>query len=754
MLEDIKTIKFNTDKTVPPSRTQLSDQQSENTGQVNIINQNAKNWMIKILIPIISLIVIGGVIGLSIYLINKDKDKDKNKNQNIEKPSDPVIIHSPPAEHGLGPLEKQEEYILKTVVGDLKSIYVNQIYYEDIKIDGDLTRNLVDRKTNYHINVLDEIEATNEEKMFYNKTYLCSISISSECVSTRDEYCLPRKLVDLNDQDYSHVRNLGEIDDLSDFPIPICLFNITDNNVITSISCHKNLTKSKINSIVLDLYFFRPPGIKRNDQKEGNITVTKKQEGEYTIIRETNGGICEVEDAFNSFCTTDFNTTKDSEGNLISYYEVAFTNITTDEKNSYVKNKHTQLLDKTTIAELNPAKYKETFDRLYSKLKDYMKNYIYFSLDNFKELYNVSKGIKNEDSSPRNLRESKPSIKSKENLFSLNIGGVKLLISLKDNAGYNTQAMEAYNIVEIDDKEVQLANIQQYSDIDRVISKLILLSKAGNNLATFLYQKIKEHLINITDIITIDIPKLNNIIVYQELSDIFDSTFSLNSLKVIPYQIIQESNNMITKFEQLYKGIENGSLKNNIRVLDDYIYNFTKQSHILVNKVSNELKVLGDLIKSPKATISDISTYYMNHTSISYVNTIKDAKEILMNYYLNEKDKITSEVEKVLKKYEEVTMESIQKQLNLMDTLNSKIENNNLTIDSATEDDYRRIIVNLGNSRYYIEKINNLFKTKVRNEMNLKDGFFISQDDIESNNETFYGIIEESSEIDNNTANI
>jgi hypothetical protein len=117
--------------------------------------------------------------------------------------------------------------------------------------------------------------------------------------------------VDLNDQDYSHVRILGEIDDLSDFPLPICLFNITDNNVITSISCHKNLTKSKINSIVLDLYFFRPPGIKRNDKKEGNITITQKKEGEYIIIRETNGGICEVKNVFNSFCTTDFNKTKD-----------------------------------------------------------------------------------------------------------------------------------------------------------------------------------------------------------------------------------------------------------------------------------------------------------------------------------------------------------------------------------------------------------------------------------------------------------
>jgi hypothetical protein len=75
--------------------------------------------------------------------------------------------------------------------------------------------------------------------------------------------------------------------------------------------------------------------------------------------------------------------------------------------------------------------------------------------------------------------------------------------------------MKAYNILEIDDQKEQLAEIQDSLDIDRVINKLILQSRAGNNLATNLYQKIKEYLNNITDIIAIDIPKLNNLFVYK-----------------------------------------------------------------------------------------------------------------------------------------------------------------------------------------------------------------------------------------------
>ena len=741
-MRNIKVIKY--DQT---SSDQFTDKNSQKTQKVKMKKLNPTKKLMIIIIPIIVLIIVGG--GIALYLILKKDSNDDNEVGSTDIVNTPP---PPPPPYELGPLEMQPQYKIKTEVGDLKSIYVNQIYYEDIKIEGDLTQNLVDRKTNYHIFILDEIEATNEEKMFYNKTYLCLISISSECVSTRDEYCLPRKLVDLNDQDYSHVRRLGVIDDLSNFPLPICLFNMTDNNVITSISCHRNLTQNKINSIVLDLYFFRPPGIKRNGQKEANISITVNQVGDNIIIRETNGGICGVENALGSLCTTDFNTTKDKEGNLISYYERAFTNITKDENNYFVKTKQTQLLDKTNTSELNPEKYKMTFDRLYSKLKDYMKDYIYFSLDQFKELYNISKGIKkeNEDSSLRNLEDSKPVIKKEANLLELRIAGTLLRISLENNAGYNTQAMEANSILEIDGKKWDLAKIPQYSDIDRVISKLIILSKAGNSLATKLYQNIKEHLINITDIIAIDFPKLNKIVMYKELSDIFDSTISLDSLTTFPYQIIQESNNLITKFEQLYNRIDDGSLKNNIRVLNDYIYKFTKQSHILVNKISNDLKGLGDLIKSPKAIITDISTYYMNHTSTSYVKAIEEAKEILMNYYLEEKDKIVSEVERVLEKYEEITLESIQKQLNLMDKLTLKLENNNLTIDTAIEDDYKRIIVNLQNSNNYIAKINNLFKNKIRKEMGLKDGFFISQNDIESNNETFYKIFEESLNIAQN----
>jgi hypothetical protein len=90
---------------------------------------------------------------------------------------------------------------------------------------------------------------------------------------------------------------------------------MTDNDVIISLTCHKLITEHKKRMIALDLYFFRPPFyIKRLS----NITINyinindNKQ-----IINEKNGGICDIENSFNSFWTTDKNITIDSKFNIL-----------------------------------------------------------------------------------------------------------------------------------------------------------------------------------------------------------------------------------------------------------------------------------------------------------------------------------------------------------------------------------------------------------------------------------------------------
>ena len=716
--------------------------------------------------PILSIVLVGIVI-IVVILSRKKAQREENKNQN-----DISIIENPPSNkpeepHNdgnekmdfkdliskYGPIELDKAYKIKTNVNDLKRIYINRRYYEDIKFSGSLRKRLVDKKTNYDIYVISEIEADEEKKYFYNKIYTCSISIASECISTKDKYCLPRKLVDLNDQDYSNIRQINKIESLENIPLPICIFNITDNNIILSITCHKNISNSKVSSIVLDLYSFRPSGIKRIDKRAGNITIAQRTEGDYEYIREkTNYGIYDDENSIGNFSTIDMNITKDKNGNLIAYDELTFNNITKNEDNYYIKNKITSLSDRTKfIKELNPIKYNKTIYEILPYLKEYMKVHEQFSYENFKELYYMSKGLTYLLDEKRRLNNETNEIQFiySEPLFNYaHFSGIKLLINLSNNLGLYTQAMEASSDLKFDSgKSVNLGYLKQYSNMSSILKEIKIISTAGSNLADKLYKIINETYLNLTKIINTDVPSLNNLIKYKELTDIFDFTFSLDNLKVVPFEIIEESNNLVNKLEQTYNEINNGSLKNNIHILNEYIYHFITQSHILIDKIYYNLDELNYLINTPKEIISSISTYYLNHSSSPYISTIENASQILLNYCENEVELIVPKVEKQIKLFENITIESIKKQLNLIKKLKQKIDNRNSTnfiINGATKkEDYDKIITNLENSNNYITKIIYLFQEKVKKEMDLKNGYFITKYDIDSNNNRFKEIINE-----------
>ena len=198
-----KTIRFEPE----PSNTGRKLNSNSSIQKVN----NRQKSLKFIIIPIAVVLLI--TLGIGLYFGLRP---DHSKVPIPTPPSDLVII--PPTDPKIpdylkqnGPLEMQQEYKLKTEPNDLKRIYINQKYYEDIKVNGVLSKTIVDRKTNYDIYIIDKINATGEEKYFYNYTYYCAIAISSECTSSKDEYCTPRTLVDLNMKDKSTLRNLRRI---------------------------------------------------------------------------------------------------------------------------------------------------------------------------------------------------------------------------------------------------------------------------------------------------------------------------------------------------------------------------------------------------------------------------------------------------------------------------------------------------------------------------------------------------------------
>jgi len=720
----------------------------------------ANNNKRKILWSIIGIVIALGIIAaIIIVLVNKNRKKNFNSDDNLlnENPqeNDQEIIYHPIKPSNKNDPHLETEFEFNTQVKDLKRIFVEQKYTETVVTDGIEETVAVDRKTNYDIFIISEEPPDEENKNFYNKKYTAAISIVSQCISSEKEDCQPYDLIDIREIAKQNLRNLDESSDLKDLPIPLCLFNLTDNDVITSMTCPETLSESQKNRIILDLYFFRPPAIKRPDKVQGNITITKWRKKNKEYIRETNGGICDILNSFNSFCLTDMNTTTDLKKNILAYDELAFTNITRDEKNYYIKNKITNLVDKTeSINSLDSNLYEEALNKILSKLKPYMTFDEHFSTEQFKELYKVSKNITDNDEKNNNLRylyseTNNRKLVKEEELFSFeHYGGVNLFYKLKDDIGLDSESMKAFGNLFIDDYKKELSNLKEFTNLDKIIDELTDLSQSGKELASGLFNNTKDSFDNITQIISENINKLNQMIVYKDLSEIFDSTLSIESLKKLPISIVQESTNLKDKLYNIINNIENGGMKNNINILNENIYNYVRNSHILINNIFKNLDKLGKSLSSSKSKLTEISTYYLNNTSTSYINTIEEAQKILLNYYKDEKDFILPKVNSLCQEFEDATKESIQKDEKIVNNLYQKLENKKINIEYAYDDDYKKINLNLYNSQNYISEIIEKGKEKIKKEMDLKNsGYFISNDDIKNNNYSFTQTINEAKEI-------
>ena len=359
------------------------------------------------------------------------------------------------------------------------------------------------------------------------------------------------------------------------------------------------------------------------------------------------------------------NTTSDLNGNILSYDEVAFTNITEDEKNYYIKNKITKLIDVTDKSDkIEPSLFEQGLNKLLSKLEPYMLFKEEFSTENFKELYKVSKNITDEEPKFRNLKNQKQIIiNDEEELFSFkHYGGVNIFLNLFNDIGYNTESMKAFAKLKIDDEIKEISNLKEFTNLGDILDRLRILSESGNSLASRLLNQTISAFGNITEIIKKNITNINNLIVYKDLSEIFDSTLSIDSLKKLPISIVQEASNLKKKLINIFNKIENGAMKNNIQILNDDIYNYIRNSHILINNIFKNLDYLRKSLGSSKSKLTEISTYYLNNTPTSYINTIEEARNILLNYYKDEYEIIMPKVNSLLQQFEKATKESIQKE--------------------------------------------------------------------------------------------
>ena len=717
----LRPLKSKTDRNInQPNSTKIEEKIYNRC--INFLKNNKKilNAIVIIILVVIILLVL-----LYFFLLKKIKEKYINVNNEF----DP---------------EKSDQQVLKPIytfnnkVGDLKRITVNQTSYETMTTSGQSTKFLIHRNTTYDIYIKSEEKSEEKNKNFYSTKYIAVMNIVKECFSTEGENCEPKNYMDLSStQNKNNLRRLPEIDDLKDIPIPICLIEFTDNDAITSISCPETLSKNKKNQMTLDFYFFRPAAIEKPEMNNPlkTIKIEKIPIDNGNITRERNSGICNTKNAYKTHCTTDMNTTTDSNNNVMAYDEIAFSNFTTDENNSYVKTKKTHLKDITNQTQkFSSETYKKQLNNILEKLKPHLKKDELFSESDFNNIHSIIKGntTKEKITNKRNLNGNynglNPYVRG-ESLFFKEINGVQIDFNLKNDIGIGTDSMKTNSFLFFDENEIGLSSKNEQSPINTLLEKLIILSKAGNNLANELYEQIKGKLDNITKDISSTISSLNDLIVYNDLVSIFDSSLSVEKINKLPSTIIKESQNLYDSLNN--KLIDTTEITNYKNILNTNINNFLSDSHNLVNELLEQLKKLNYDIGSSKGQLTEIATYYLNNTSYSYTTILSKAENILKNYYINEKELISNEVNLILTSFEENIKNSIKKEIGIIENIQTKLENKNITIDSGSEDDRKNAYFNLYNSTIKLSDIISLYKSKINSSLDLKkNGYFINENDI------------------------
>lgn len=150
---------------------------------------------------------------------------------------------------------------------------------------------------------------------------------------------------------------------------------------------------------------------------------------------------------------------------------------------------------------------------------------------------NISNNITNNESklfySKRNL--GKESINyfgiEEESFFFLPLFGVNLQLNLKNDLGLGKLRTTKITSSYIQGLNIEeLSNYEIFTDINDALNEFINLSKAGNKMAHSLYSQLNESFINLKDSINLNINNLNNLLVFKDLSSIFDFSLSIENL--------------------------------------------------------------------------------------------------------------------------------------------------------------------------------------------------------------------------------
>ena len=600
--------------------------------------------------------------------------------------------------------------------------------------------------------------SSGEDKDFYSKKYMTAITINSLCTklssSSSENDCEMKKYLDLNTKSTNNLRRIDEasIEKVKEVILPICLIEHTDTNIILSVTCPETLASNLKNDIILAFQTVKP-------DSANSIVLTENSAGTKTEVKDDKIYINSFDNDCYDYdgdpdktmtCKLVRNIVTDKEGNLITSEKISESETVLDEKNKYSNNFYYNFEDisKQNTDEFNPDNYKANLNTIFELTKNLMKKETYIPDGKFDEILEfIMKDDNNSsENNIRNLEEEslEPTGICEETVFQKTIYNINLTMDFQNDIGLGKlENAKAATNFKTGDISQPLSHNEVNTKLEEILNKFIALSKSGNKLASELLEKLNDPLLELRDIINEEITELNQLLVFKELSPIFDSTYAIDNLQKLPSKFITASENLFKALDDL--NIDVPYLIDNMRQkLKEDVSTFLTDSHEMLYYIFKNLTEATNSLSSTKSKIAEISSYYLNDTDTSYVDIIQQAKEIMDNYYINEKNLIEPLVDEMLNNFvKNAIFDNLKNIRESLELVVEKIDNDELQITRASDDDYKNVIKNIYNANKKVDEIITNVQTKFKESINLQsNGYFETQKEINNNKQSYSQISE------------
>ena len=613
--------------------------------------------------------------------------------------------------------------------------------YESIT-KGEKSPYIIFSKAKYEIYTLNSSKPSKKEQKYYKKKYTTSIAINSYCkklsLNSDENECELESIFDLNKREQHNLRRNEENEELlSKAILPICIVEHTDTNLIISLTCPETFSPSFKNDLIQAFQNIKPNSTKAITSFNNYIDIIDSKDSNEIHINISNKE-CHQDDISNSK-STKCNSLKeiitDKDGNLLSINKIINKDIYYNEEDKSIQNSsfEFQLISEKNSSNYNPRIYRTNLDLFLSKTSSLMKKEIL--INNFTSYFlNLTQKKELNKNKLRNLDKEQIS-KNKgifeRNIFNKNVFDIPIEYNIKNDIGLGeSESAKTYSLYKINNQQNTQLSVKQYqSDLNNILEEFISLVKSRNKLAYLLNKEINEPLLNLKNIIIENIEKINLFLPNKDLSEIFDSTFALNEIKTLPYEFISIIGNLSESLDDLGNNIHE-IINNTMIKLNNDIYTYLSDLHYLISQLFNNLTEITEFLYSNKSKIAEVSSHYLNKKDTNYSEFIPIFKELLINYYKKEAEKILPLVNSIYNKFYDKTNEFIQKSNYKLNNISERITKDNLVIISSTSEEKNLVLNYIKNIKDKIDEILVIIENKFKESINIKENGYLETQEV------------------------